>query len=68
MQCTMLQVPLTRVALLVVLRALYGVAGCACWMFGVKGLIVLLFMLGLGMLLGIILCVVDILQRLLSLI
>jgi len=65
LQCTMLKVLLAGVALLVMFGGYYGVAVCTCWMFGVKGLIVLLFMLGL---LGMILCVVAILQRLLRLI
>jgi len=44
-QCVMEKIMFASVVSLVLLGAVYGIAGCACWIFGVKASIVLRSML-----------------------
>lgn len=67
-QCSMFLALISGVGLLVVLGGLYVVSCCMDRMFKATGSIVLLLMSGLGLLLVFIMCVADILRRLLRLI
>lgn len=67
-QCVMEKVVFASVVSLVLLGAVYGIAECACWIFGVKASIVLRSMLSVGIIFGLVWYMIRTLRRILSLI